>query len=71
MTTTEYWTEILSVIYPLAAIAELALFIPVFAYTIVNWMEGDKLNKKIKCLWLIIVILTLILLFLFPFSEKI
>lgn len=70
MTTTEYWTEILSVIYPLAAITELILIIPVFAWTIINWMEGDKLNKKIKCLWLIVVILTLFLLFLFPFPKK-
>ena len=70
MTTTEYWTEFFSIIYLFAGIADLLLFIPVFSCTIVNWMEGDKLNKKIKCLWLIIAILSLFLLFLFPFPKK-
>ncbi len=70
MTTTEYWSEILSVIYPLVGFVEFVLFVVTVIYTVATFETGEELSERCKGAWIILAILGLFLLFLYPIVSR-
>lgn len=70
MTTTEYWSEILLVIYPVVGLIEFVLFSVTVIRTVAALENGGELSKRCKGAWIIIAILGLFLLFLYPIISR-
>lgn len=70
MTTTEYWSEILSIIYPVVGLIEFVLFAVTAIRTVAALENGGKLSKRCKSAWIIFAILGLFLIFLYPIVSR-
>lgn len=70
MTTSEYWSEILLVFYPVVGFLELALFIVITIRTVAALETDGELSKRCKGAWIILAILGLFLLFLYPIVSR-
>lgn len=70
MTTTEYWSEILLIIYPVVGLIEFVLFFVTVIHTVATLESDGGLSKRCKGAWIILAILGLFLLFLYPIVSR-
>lgn len=70
MTTTEYWSDILLVIYPAVGVIEFVLFLVTTCHTVATLETDEELSKRCKGAWIIFAILGLFLIFLYPIVSR-
>ena len=66
MTASEYWIEILGIVYPLISTIELILFVVLGIHTIDSLTEDDEISSRLKWGWCVFIVLALFIIGMEP-----
>ena len=66
MTASEYWIEILGIVYPLISTIELILFVVLGIHTIDSLTEDDEISSRLKWGWCVFIVLALFIIGMGP-----
>lgn len=66
MTVSEYWIEILGIIYPLISTIELILFVVLGINTMDSLTEDDEISSRLKWGWCVFIVLALFIIGMEP-----
>lgn len=66
MTASEYWIEILGIVYPLIGTIELILFVVLGINTLDSLAEDDELSSRLKWGWCVFIVFALFIIGMEP-----
>ena len=69
MTASEYWIEILGIVYPLIGTIELILFVVLGINTLNSLAEDDELSSRLKWGWCVFIVFALFIIGIKPFVR--